>query len=92
MNATASNADNLAELGIEELMNRKVVTASKTEQNMQDTAAAVFVLNQNDIRRSGVNSIPEALRLVPGLDVARIDSRNGQYPQGDSMAVSPIIY
>src|SRR6266403_736553 len=36
-------------------------------------AAAIFVITQEDIRRSGANSIPEALRLVPGLQVARID-------------------
>lgn len=64
----------LTDLSIEELMSRKVVTASRTEQTFSDTAAAVFVINQDDIRRSGVNSIPEVLRLVPGIHVARIDS------------------
>ncbi len=69
----AAEAD-LTNLSIEELMSRKVVTASRSEQKLSDTAAAVFVINQDDIRRSGVNSIPEALRLVPGIHVARIDS------------------
>ena len=69
----AAEAD-LTDLSIEELMSRKVVTASRSEQKLSDTAAAVFVINQDDIRRSGVNSIPEALRLVPGIHVARIDS------------------
>ncbi len=40
---------------------------------MADAAAAIFVITQEDIRRSGATSIPEALRLVPGLEVARID-------------------
>ncbi len=70
----ADNNLDLTELSIEELMNRKVVTASRTEQALADIAAAVFVISQDDIRRSGVNSIPEALRLVPGLHVARIDA------------------
>jgi iron complex outermembrane receptor protein len=69
----AAEAD-LTDLSIEELMSRKVVTASRSEQNLSDTAAAVFVINQDDIRRSGVNTIPEVLRMAPGLQVARIDS------------------
>jgi len=70
----ADNEVDLSEMSIEELMNQKVVTASRTEQNLSDTASAVFVISQNDIRRSGVNSIPDALRLAPGLHVAKIDS------------------
>jgi iron complex outermembrane receptor protein len=64
----------LTDLSIEELMSRKVITASKTEQTFSDTAAAVFVIHQNDIRRSGAINIPEALRMVPGLQVARVDA------------------
>ncbi len=64
----------LTDLSIEELMSRKVITASKTEQTFSDTAAAVFVIHQNDIRRSGATNIPEALRMVPGLQVARVDA------------------
>lgn len=70
----ADNETDLSEMSIEELMTRKVVTASRTEQNLSDTASAVFIISQNDIRRSGVDSIPGALRLVPGLHVAKIDS------------------
>ncbi|MCK5831232.1 MAG: TonB-dependent receptor [Methylococcales bacterium] len=55
-------------------MSRKVITASKTEQTFSDAAAGVFVIHQNDLRRSGATSIPEALRMVPGLQVARIDT------------------
>src|SRR5207253_4600637 len=46
---------------------------AKRPQRVADAAAAVFVITQEDIRRSGAASIPEALRLVPGLEVARID-------------------
>ncbi len=64
----------LTRLSLEELMNLEVTTASKKSQKLADTAAAAFVLTQEDIRRSGATSIPEALRMVPGLNVARIDS------------------
>jgi len=54
--------------------NMQVTSVSKRTQKVADAAAAVFVITQEDIRRSGATSIPEALRLVPGLEVARIDS------------------
>lgn len=52
----------------------EVTSASKKEQALFRTAAAVYVLTSEDNRRSGATSIPEALRLVPGLQVARIDA------------------
>ncbi|HZR46937.1 MAG TPA: TonB-dependent receptor plug domain-containing protein, partial [Candidatus Manganitrophaceae bacterium] len=64
----------LTELSLEELMNVEVVTYSKTPERWFDTPAAVFVITQEDIRRSGVTSIPEALRMAPGVQVARINS------------------
>ena len=62
------------ELSIEDLMNLEVTTVSKKAQKRSDTAAAVFVITQSDIQRSGAASIPEALRMVPGVEVARIDA------------------
>lgn len=61
-------------LGIAELMNIEVTSASKKVQRLADVGAAVFVITQEDIRRSGARSIPEALRLAPGVQVARIDA------------------
>ncbi|NOU20886.1 MAG: TonB-dependent receptor [Methyloglobulus sp.] len=61
-------------LSIEELMSSKVISATRTEQQLTDTAAAAYVISQDDIRRSGATTIPEALRMVPGLHVARISS------------------
>lgn len=55
----------------EGFFNSKVFSLSKKKENAFDSAAAIYVLSSEDIRRSGVNSIPEALRLVPGLQVAR---------------------
>jgi iron complex outermembrane receptor protein len=59
---------------IEDLMNIEVTSVSRKEEKLSRAAAAVFVITQEDIRRSGVTSIPEALRMAPGLDVAQIDA------------------
>ncbi len=61
-------------MSLEELMNLEITSASKKPQKRSAASAAVFVITQDDIRRSGVTSIPEALRMVPGLQVARIDA------------------
>lgn len=61
-------------LSIEELMNIEVTSVSKKAEKLSDAAAAVFVITGDDLRRSGATSIPEALRMVPGLQVARIDA------------------
>jgi len=49
-------------------------SVSKKAEKLSNAPAAVFVITQEDIRRSGVTSIPEALRMVPGLEVAKIDA------------------
>src|SRR5436853_6783998 len=61
------------QLSLEDLMNVEVTSVAKRPQRVADAAAAVFVITQEDIRRSGAASIPEALQMVPGLEVARID-------------------
>lgn len=67
-----ANANPLVDMSLEDLLSVRVTSASRKNQRLADTASAVFVINQEDIRRSGVTSIPEALRMVPGLEVARI--------------------
>ena len=71
-----SPPSDLTALSLEELMETEVVVTSvaKKASRLSDSAAAVFVLTREDLRRSGATSIPEALRLVPGLDVARVDA------------------
>src|SRR5665213_2485716 len=64
----------LKQLSLEQLGNVEVTTASKEPEEVWNTPAAIYVLTQEDIRRSGATSIPELLRLVPGVEVARIDS------------------
>jgi iron complex outermembrane receptor protein len=64
----------LKQLSLEELGNVEVTTTSKEPEQIWKTSAAIYVLTQDDIRRSGAMSIPEVLRLVPGVEVARINS------------------
>ncbi len=62
------------DLKVEDLLNVEITSVSKKAQAMNDAAAAVFVITNEDIKRTGVTSVPEALRMAPGLDVARIDA------------------
>src|SRR6202161_4365356 len=78
----------LTTLKIEDLMNVDVTSASKKEQKISRVPAAIFVITQEDIHRSGATNIPDVLRMVPGLEVAQINPStwaisargfNGQY-------------
>ncbi len=70
---TSRSVPDVTAMSMEDLMNLQVTSVSKRTQKVADAAAAIFVITQEDIRRMGATSIPEALRLVPGLEVARID-------------------
>jgi len=69
---TGSSVD-LATMNIEDLMNVQVSSVSKKEQKLSRTAAAIFVITPEDILRSGATSIPDVLRMVPGMNVAQIN-------------------
>jgi iron complex outermembrane receptor protein len=64
----------LTQLSLEQLGNVEVTTASKEPEQLRRTPSAIYVITQEDIRRSGATNIPDLLRLVPGVEVARIDS------------------
>jgi iron complex outermembrane recepter protein len=64
----------LRELSLEQLGSLEVTTVSKQPAEVWRSAAAIFVLTQEDIRRSGATILPEVLRLVPGVQVSRLDS------------------
>ena len=66
--------DDLLDMSLEDLMNVEVTSVSKKAENKQLAAAAITVLTAEDIRRGGFTSVPEALRMVPGVEVARIDA------------------
>lgn len=65
----------LKKLSLDELFNQRISSVSKRPQRLAGAASATEVITQEDIRRSGATSLPEALRLAPNLAVARVDSR-----------------
>lgn len=73
-NADQTATGNLKRLSLEELGNVEVTSASKEPEQVWQTPAAIYVITQEDIRRSGATSLPEVLRLAPGVEVARTDS------------------
>ena len=64
-------AADLADLSLEQLANIEVTSVSRRAERLSDAPAAIYVITADDIRRAGVNSLPEALRLAPNLQVAR---------------------
>lgn len=69
--------DGFADLSLEELLQvQVVVTASRREQKISAVPYAISVITAADIRAAGVRSIPDALRLVPGVDVADLSFGN----------------
>lgn len=76
LNMAAAHAQQVAardflHLSIEELSSIKISSVSKQEENLSDAPASIFVITRQDIHDSGANTIPEALRLAPNLQVAR---------------------
>jgi iron complex outermembrane receptor protein len=66
--------ENYLDMPLEDLLSMQVTSVSKKKQRLNEAAAAIFVITQEDIRRSGATSIPEALRMAPGIQVAKIDA------------------
>lgn len=64
----------LRQLELEQLMDIEVSTVSRTQSTVGESAAAISVITQEDIRRSGATTIAELFRRVPGMNVARIDN------------------
>jgi iron complex outermembrane receptor protein len=64
----------LTQISLEDLLNIKVTSVSRKEQRLSKAGAAVFVISREDIRRSGMTRIPELLRMVPGVNVARVST------------------
>ena len=72
----AAQQTDLSEMSLEDLLNVEITTVGKRQQRMSQIPAAVYVITQEEIRRSGAINIPDALRLVPGVEVAQIDDSN----------------
>jgi iron complex outermembrane recepter protein len=69
--SVAKSVAELKKLSVEELMAIQVTSVSRTAEPLGDAPAAVAVVTNEDIRRSGATSVPEALRHIPGIHVAR---------------------
>jgi len=74
MAAAGEPGSGLADLDLEDLMNIEVTSVSKRLEKMSQAASAIYVITNEDIRRSGATTIPDLLRTVPGLEVASIDA------------------
>jgi iron complex outermembrane receptor protein len=72
--ASAQTVEELKRMTLQELMAVEVSTVMREPVAAVSTPAALFVITQDDIRRAGATSLPEALRLAPGIQVARIDA------------------
>ncbi|WP_300454404.1 TonB-dependent receptor [Accumulibacter sp.] len=70
--AASATSPELVDMSLEDLLNVEITGAARKSQHLNDVAAAVFVISREDIERSGATSIPEALRLAPGVAVARL--------------------
>lgn len=68
----------LTELSIEDLANVKVTSVSKKAENLSGAPGAIFVLTGEDIRRGGFTTLPDALRMVPGLYVVQLNPHEWQ--------------
>lgn len=73
-NSEKETLDYLKSLSIEELLETQVTSVSKRPEPLFDAAAAITVITAEDLRRIGARTIPDALRLVPGLKVAQVNS------------------
>jgi iron complex outermembrane receptor protein len=74
--AQPSTPSDLTQASLEDLLNLQVTSVSKKEQKLSKTGAAVYVVTQEDIQRSGATNIPDLLRMVPGVNVAQINANS----------------
>lgn len=70
--AQSEDLSALTNYSLEDLLTLESTSVAKKRQSVEDSAAAVFIITNDDIRRSGATSIPEALRMVPGVMVSQI--------------------
>ncbi len=72
--SSLGECSDLSNLSLDELLDLEVVSVAKVPGKVMETPAAITVITGEDLRRNGVQSIPEALRMVPGLHVYQIDA------------------
>ena len=67
-------AEELADLSLEQLGNVEIISVSRHSERLSEAPASIYVISHEDIARSGATTLPEALRLAPNLDVARVSA------------------
>src|SRR5437870_1410199 len=72
--SSQQGGNDLTTLSLENLLSTEVTSVSRHQEELRKTPAAVYVITQEDIRRSGVTDVAELLRMVPGVQVAQINS------------------
>jgi iron complex outermembrane recepter protein len=72
---TAAEIENLKEMTLDQLINVEVTSVARRPQALVEAPSAVQIITNEEIRRSGATSLPEALRLAGNLHVAQVDSR-----------------
>lgn len=72
--AYASDIDGYLSQSLEELMASSIISVSKKKENIKDTSASVYVLTNKQIKRSGYQTLPDLLKMVPGIQVSMIDA------------------
>jgi iron complex outermembrane receptor protein len=72
--ASAGSDDPFFDLDLKEVLNLEITSVSRKPQTVSQAAAAVFVITADDIRRSGATTIPDVLRMAPGIQVGQISS------------------
>jgi iron complex outermembrane receptor protein len=70
----ATSPAGLVNLSLEELFNLEVTSVSRHQEKLSDAAAAIYVVTPDAMERAGATTLPEALRLAPGLEVARLNA------------------
>ena len=74
--AQTGSMPDLGAASLEDLMKIQITSASRKQQPVEEVPAAIFVITRDDIRRSGMRTLPELLRLAPGVQVAQLSSSN----------------
>ncbi|MGE0445312.1 MAG: TonB-dependent receptor plug domain-containing protein [Vicinamibacterales bacterium] len=70
----AAQTPSLDELSLQDLLAVEVTSVARKEQTIARTAAAVYVITADDIRRSGATTLPDVLRMAPGFSVSQLNA------------------
>jgi len=67
-------SDDFFDMSLAQLADIEITSVAKKPQKLSLAASSIYVLNQEDIKRSGVTTVPDTLRMIPGVQVAKLDA------------------